>query len=981
MSEIKLISPMLDNFTMGDPIRDHNGVRCCPAIENHTDDKFIVKIISVPASQTQVEALLLSGACSDKDSALSYYQTITDDVVEEIKLQQKLSQLEGFLPFDNYQVAPMEGEVGFDVYMLSQYRNTLEQKLRHSTMHHIDAINLALDLCAALAVCRRSGYLYVDLKPENIYLSNEKGYQIGDIGFIKLSSLKYASLPDRYRSNYTAPEIADAFSCLNTTIDTYALGLILYQVFNDGLLPSMDEQTIAPPAYADYEMAEIILKACATNPEDRYQDPVDMGQDIVGYMQRNGANDTPIAPVAEVIEAPIAESEPSDIDLPEDDAVVLEDVAEEPEEITEEINPEDVTEEHIFSEDEDGNLTIIEDENIDETAPDQIDEEIAYGEVSEEVNDILNQADDLLAHPTPDPVVQPEPIDVPIPEMVVSDETKVVPVVEGEAQMEALQEAIEEAFEESADEEIIEVEDDVAEDGQDDEDEEEAPSKKSHWLRNLFLAILVIAILVAGFFFYTRYYLQPIESIVLEEGKNCNITVNVNSKIDESKLTVICSDAYGNQLLRPVVDGKAYFEDLASNSAYTIKVVVSGFHRLTGDTSTAFTTPPQTNIVQFSAVTGSEDGSAILGFTIEGTVDAKQWNIAYSTAGEEEKSVDFAGHMVTVTGLTPGKEYTFKLTPNENILVTGTTEITHIANNLVKPGELTINSFSGGKVTASWTAPGDANVESWTVRCYNEKDFNETKVVSDTTVAFEGLVQSEEYTIEVTAAGMSVGERVFVPANAITVTGLKAGTGYKNSVHLSWQCDSIPDDGWRLVYSIDGLVMPEITVEDANEIEIPHKAPSSIYTFTLETAGGVPVLGGKLKAKIPDASNFNSHNVKPENMEFKMCIRPSKSGWDRYDVSSKDYTDTFEAGQKAAFVIKLSKKAKSSSEFITRLFVIRDEAGNVVSIESNNKRWSKMWSGRYCELDIPSLPQANGKYTMQVYFDGAFVHEQDFQIK
>ena len=36
---------------------------------------------------------------------------------------------------------------------------------------HLEALNLGLDLCSALAVCRQSGYLYVDLKPSNVYVS------------------------------------------------------------------------------------------------------------------------------------------------------------------------------------------------------------------------------------------------------------------------------------------------------------------------------------------------------------------------------------------------------------------------------------------------------------------------------------------------------------------------------------------------------------------------------------------------------------------------------------------------------------------------------------------------------------------------------------------------------------------------------------------------------------------------------------------
>ena len=70
MSEPKLISPLLDNYMMGDPISEKSGSRCCPALERDLQTKCIVKIISTPASQAQLDALLLSGAYADAQSDL-----------------------------------------------------------------------------------------------------------------------------------------------------------------------------------------------------------------------------------------------------------------------------------------------------------------------------------------------------------------------------------------------------------------------------------------------------------------------------------------------------------------------------------------------------------------------------------------------------------------------------------------------------------------------------------------------------------------------------------------------------------------------------------------------------------------------------------------------------------------------------------------------------------------------------------------------
>ena len=74
MSDPKIISPLLDGFAMGAPISSHHGVRCCPAMRQNSDSKYIVKVLSFPASQVQLDALLLTGAYTDKNSALAYFK-------------------------------------------------------------------------------------------------------------------------------------------------------------------------------------------------------------------------------------------------------------------------------------------------------------------------------------------------------------------------------------------------------------------------------------------------------------------------------------------------------------------------------------------------------------------------------------------------------------------------------------------------------------------------------------------------------------------------------------------------------------------------------------------------------------------------------------------------------------------------------------------------------------------------------------------
>ena len=788
MSEPKLISPLLDNFVMGDPISDRGGVRACPAMRQDNNDKYIVKIISTPANPSQLDALLLSGAYTDRADALAYYKEICDSIVEEAKILSKLSELEGFVSYEGCQVVEAEDGSGYDVYLLSAYKRSLQRHFTKDSMTHLGALNLGLDLCTALSLCRRYGYLYVALKPENIYMTPDQGFKIGDIGFLPINSLKYASLPDRYRSAYTAPEITDAYAALNTTMDVYAVGLILYQAFNAGQLPNTVDGILSPPDYADYEMAEIILKACAPDPNDRWQDPAQMGQALVDYMQRNGAHDRPIVPTPvtqpeEPAQAPadceteeqLADTEDAPAQTEELEEIQPQDAAEEAqaqEDIAADIEPEAQDYEETpaaesdapaYSEDDFGNLTFLADTNDDPLADEDL-EDVNYEQISVEVSDILSQADELIAHPTPDPVVPPEPVEVTItqaPEAENTEKTQVIDLEESAPSDPQTTDCEASQDEDDQESELPEqTEDTKAED-------DSTPKPKRHWLRNTLLVILLLAILAGGFYFYKTYYLKTVDSLLIT-GENLSMTVIVDTDADESLLSVVCHDTYGNQIQSPVVDGKAIFEELAPDCAYSVKVVISGFHGLTGEITGYYATPAQTNIAQFHAVTGAEDGSVILGFTIEGP-DVENWILRRTAEGEEPVEVTFSGHMYTFTDLTIGTEYAFELLPAHEENVVGNNRITHVASTIVSPEDLIVTGFADGKLSLAWRAPEGAEVAEWTVHCSNDKGYEQTIVTADLSAVFEGITLTDPYTVEVTAAGMSVSERISIAENSVTV--------------------------------------------------------------------------------------------------------------------------------------------------------------------------------------------------------------------
>ena len=303
------VSPLLDAMEVGECFASHDGASCYRILHPESGREFVLKHISVPAGEEKVEALLLSGAYASEAEADAYYRKEAEGLVKEAEARKKLLDCPYILPFLGVQMEKKEG-VGYDVYAVLPKRNSLETYLNENAVSHLRGITMGIDLCAALGALREEGFVHANLKPGNVFFSDTGRFLLGDFGLISTEDMQYAVLPEQYRSSYTAPELSDFLGGLNQTVDIYSLGMILYRIYNGNHAPFEDEKTSAKaadarrvagealpaPLYADYELTEIILKACAHDPADRYQTPEEMRVELEQYMRRNAVSDHLIVP-------------------------------------------------------------------------------------------------------------------------------------------------------------------------------------------------------------------------------------------------------------------------------------------------------------------------------------------------------------------------------------------------------------------------------------------------------------------------------------------------------------------------------------------------------------------------------------------------------------------------------------------------------------------------------------------------------------
>lgn len=967
MSDPKLISPLLDGFAMGSPMSDHDGICCCPAIKENTDQKYIVKIISIPASQVQMDALLLAGAYKDPADAMDYFREMGEGVMNEAELLKKLSTLEGFLPYDGWQMEPItKRRLGYQVYLIGSYKRSLDKYVRRNPVTHLEAVNLGLDLCAALSVCRQAGALYVDLKPANIFVSDKKEYRIGDLGFVELDALSYTVIPDKYRSVYTPPELFDPMASLNMTVDTYAVGMILYQLYNDGQLPFQDkapEEVLPSPVNADYELAEIIMKAIHPDPAQRWTDPKEMGQALVSYMQRNTVNNVPITP-----HTPL-ELDPEDAVFPdrqEPDTTDGPPSTEGAEDVPPEPQPDTDAPAEAPPEPETPACE-------DETAPGEADADtLLPHEMSDELSRIMAKADDLITHETPEGVVLPEIPDPPDPFAFVAEDSDEI------------------------DDSDVPV-DPVMEDPETGTQKKRKNQKKfvspkgkqrAKRLTSFLVSLLVLAAAGFGaFWYYQNIYLLTIRSISID-GDKYQLFVTLDSDVSDSLLKVTCADSAGNATTQEVTNGRAVFTGLLPNTTYTVRLETEGFHALVGQTSDIFTTDTTTSIQSFTPVMGTEDGSVILNFAVDGD-EPDEWTLHYNTEGEEAQSLTFTGHSVTVSGLSIGKVYTFVLDAGEDLSLSGATTLEYLASRLVLAEDLTVTSTGGTDMTVHWKAPGDTVVESWDVRCYSDSGYDQQLTVNETEVNFTGIDPTVSYTVEVTAAGMTQPARTSITANPINITLFVTENAQDTTIEalkVSWQyTGGEPEGGWLLMYSIDGSSIPSVVRCDTASAEISPWIPGAKYQFTIQAADGTSIFSNVQTLVCPEAEGFDENGLSAENITAQLLKTPESQGWRYENVGSDAFTDQFTVGDSLSVVLHGTTNFYLPGTQTKILYVIRDAHGNVLPdlVSQESRYWKDIWYGgdsHYGELNVPKAPAAAGEYVLNIYFNGKAVTELSFSV-
>lgn len=262
------------------------------------EEHAALKVISIPTTATEIAAQRDDGM--DDVSITAYYQSQVQEITREFKLMAQMKGHSNIVSYEDHGVQRHQKDPGWDILIRMELLASLPDYYRANfeanEIREDVVIRLGIDICKALELCEKYKVIHRDIKPQNIFISRNGDFKLGDFGIARVAE-KTTKATKAGTYGYMAPEVYCA-QPYNASVDIYSLGLVMHWMLNKrrgpflplppdvptaeqntaALQARMSGRPIPAPFYGSLALHNIILKACAFSPADRYHSPKEMRQ-------------------------------------------------------------------------------------------------------------------------------------------------------------------------------------------------------------------------------------------------------------------------------------------------------------------------------------------------------------------------------------------------------------------------------------------------------------------------------------------------------------------------------------------------------------------------------------------------------------------------------------------------------------------------------------------------------------------------------
>ncbi len=249
-------------------------------------EQAALKVVSRPVDDAEIEACYENGY--DQASMKASYQEELQRYVKEYQLMKELQGQTNIVSCDDFAVVPRKDGIGGQIFIRMELLTPLKKATMQSMLSESEVIRLGKDICKALMLCEARHIIHRDIKPENILVSKFGDYKLGDFGVARVQD-HTTNATKMGTHGYAAPEVEHGHK-YGKEADIYSLGITLYWLLNNRRMPFLnaDEsvkamknqealrrryegEKLPAPKNGSAKLKQVVLKACAYRPEDRYR--------------------------------------------------------------------------------------------------------------------------------------------------------------------------------------------------------------------------------------------------------------------------------------------------------------------------------------------------------------------------------------------------------------------------------------------------------------------------------------------------------------------------------------------------------------------------------------------------------------------------------------------------------------------------------------------------------------------------------------
>ena len=268
-------------------------------------DESALKVISIPQDDEEIRKMKYEG--STIESIQYYYDNVVREIVSEIVILKSLQGNKNIVGYEDHTVAKHEDGIGYDILIRMELLTPLVQYRSEHSFGEKDVARLGIDICRALQLCQEEKIIHRDIKPDNIFVTEQGDYKLGDFGIARTIEKTSSDLSRKGTYTYMAPEVYRGMQ-YGKTVDIYSLGILMYSMLNGNRPPFLPPQPAEithnekekalyrrmqgeeiPALYGvSADLMVIILKACAYHSSDRYQSAEEMRSALEQYVNNDG---------------------------------------------------------------------------------------------------------------------------------------------------------------------------------------------------------------------------------------------------------------------------------------------------------------------------------------------------------------------------------------------------------------------------------------------------------------------------------------------------------------------------------------------------------------------------------------------------------------------------------------------------------------------------------------------------------------------